>query len=234
MGNPYIVLWLEGPLQSWGYNSKFNRRESLNFPTKSGILGLLCSALGYSGEQREILEKFSTLDMQVFSYKKPEVEKSSLMMDFHLIGSGYNKLNDPWQDLLIPRTSEGKKAVNGGVKLTYRYYLTDAVFSVLLEVPKNLVDQCSYSLQFPYWDMFLGRKNCIPSDIIYRGIHYDYLSAIETVKKIVLDKQYLLDFSVFQGKIKNADDEIILNDVPVQFGVTKIYRERLVSIVYEK
>ena len=41
MANPYLLLWLEAPLQAWGHDSKFGRRDSLDFPTKSGVLGLL-------------------------------------------------------------------------------------------------------------------------------------------------------------------------------------------------
>ncbi|HQB07934.1 MAG TPA: type I-E CRISPR-associated protein Cas5/CasD, partial [Rectinema sp.] len=55
----YLLLWLEAPLQSWGFDSKFNRRDTLAFPTRSGILGLLLCAMGAQGEQRELLEKLS-------------------------------------------------------------------------------------------------------------------------------------------------------------------------------
>jgi len=41
MSTRYLLLWLQAPLQSWGYDSKFGRRDTLNFPTKSGVLGLL-------------------------------------------------------------------------------------------------------------------------------------------------------------------------------------------------
>lgn len=68
MNNPYLLLWLEAPLQAWGHDSRFGRRESLDFPTKSGVLGLLCCALGASGEQREWLERWIDLDMQVEAY----------------------------------------------------------------------------------------------------------------------------------------------------------------------
>lgn len=46
MSQPYLLLWLEGPLQSWGHDSRFGRRETLHFPTKSGVLGMVCAALG--------------------------------------------------------------------------------------------------------------------------------------------------------------------------------------------
>ncbi|HBZ0090419.1 TPA: type I-E CRISPR-associated protein Cas5/CasD, partial [Klebsiella pneumoniae] len=45
----YMLLWLEGPLQSWGGDSKFGVRDTLNFPTRSGILGLICCARGAAG-----------------------------------------------------------------------------------------------------------------------------------------------------------------------------------------
>ena len=55
MANPYLLLWLEAPLQAWGHDSKFGRRDSLDFPTKSGVLGLLCCARGARGLQTEWL-----------------------------------------------------------------------------------------------------------------------------------------------------------------------------------
>lgn len=44
-----LLLWLEGPLQSWGHDSQFDRRDTLPFPTFSGICGMLCAALGAGG-----------------------------------------------------------------------------------------------------------------------------------------------------------------------------------------
>ena len=68
MSNPYLLLWLEGPLQAWGHDSRFGRRDSLPFPTKSGVLGLLCCALGAGGAQRDLLAQLADLDMQLVAY----------------------------------------------------------------------------------------------------------------------------------------------------------------------
>lgn len=46
MNEKFLLLWLEAPLQSWGHDSKFGQRYSLDFPTKSGVLGIFCSARG--------------------------------------------------------------------------------------------------------------------------------------------------------------------------------------------
>ena len=45
-----LLLRLSAPLQSWGAESKFETRRTEKFPTKSGVIGLLASALGYSRE----------------------------------------------------------------------------------------------------------------------------------------------------------------------------------------
>ena len=41
-----LLLKLEGPLQSWGSNSRFTKRKTQHEPTKSGVIGLLAAALG--------------------------------------------------------------------------------------------------------------------------------------------------------------------------------------------
>jgi CRISPR-associated Cas5-like protein len=38
-------MWLEGPLQSWGDHSKYGRRDTLTFPTKSAIYGMILAAM---------------------------------------------------------------------------------------------------------------------------------------------------------------------------------------------
>ena len=68
MTTRYLLLWFQAPLQSWGHDSKFGRRDTLNFPTKSGVLGLLCSALGAGGEQSELLAEFAPLKQTVISF----------------------------------------------------------------------------------------------------------------------------------------------------------------------
>lgn len=54
MNHPYLLLWLQGPLQAWGHDSRFGRRDTLDFPTKSGVLGLVCCALGAGGRTMRI------------------------------------------------------------------------------------------------------------------------------------------------------------------------------------
>ncbi|MEI6243398.1 MAG: type I-E CRISPR-associated protein Cas5/CasD [Chlamydiota bacterium] len=229
MSTTYILMWLEAPLQSWGYDSKFDRRDTLKFPTKSGILGLLCCALGAGGEQRELLSIFSTLSQTVFSFIRLKGEREPMLSDFHMVGSSYNE-KDPWENLHIPKTVKGKKANKGGTKITYRNYLQDAAFAVLLEVPVAMSINLAAALQNPVWDLYLGRKNCAPTDFIYRGIFSSESEARTYAMEIAIEKSLKLEFQVLNGEHKG--DVMILNDVPLQFGEHKKYRDRRVTIVY--
>lgn len=240
MNNPFLLLWLEAPLQSWGFDSKFGRRDTLAFPTKSGVLGLICSALGAGGPQLELLAEFAPLRQTVVSFARCKAEGSNLvrqdreplLRDFHMVGSGYDD-QDSWSRLLIPKTSEGKKAVGGGTKMTYRYYLQDSAFAVVLEVPGDKAEWIGVALQNPVWDVYLGRKNCVPTDFVYRGRFDLEADALQQAEAIAGEKQRIEDFRVVQGHLDEpADDVLTLNDVPIQFGDDKRYLDRQVSVLY--
>lgn len=235
MNNPYLLLWLEAPLQSWGYDSRFGRRDSLEFPTKSGVLGLLCCALGAGGEQREWLARWADLDMQVDAYVPADrsghpLPRQPMLRDFQMVGSGYDD-RDPWQSLLIPKTREGKKAVGGGTKMTYRYYLQDMAFAVALQAPANEAEQALRALQNPVWDLYLGRKSCVPTEFIAQGCHQSAEQALARGRALAEEKNRALGFSVRQGDHEGEGEVITLNDVPLQFGEQKIYRDRRVTVI---
>lgn len=233
MTDSYLLLWLEAPLQSWGHDSKFGRRDSLDFPTKSGILGLLCCALGAGGKQTEWLARWANRDMQVQAYvpvdkKGRALPRQPLMRDFHMVGSGFDD-KDPWQTLLIPKTSEGKKAVGGGTKMTYRYYLQDMTFAVALQGPHEELAELETALQNPVWDLYFGRKNCVPTEFIAQGIHADITEAINKAGQLAEAKNRLKVFQVLEGE--HEGEVLTLNDVPLQFGEHKLYRDRRVTVI---
>lgn len=86
MADRFLLMWLEGPMQSWGSDSRYGRRETQFFPTKSGISGLLLSALGAGGSQTELLKVLSAARMDVIAYqytrdKQVLAEKPELLRD---------------------------------------------------------------------------------------------------------------------------------------------------------
>jgi CRISPR system Cascade subunit CasD len=237
MSNKFLLLWFEAPLQSWGADSKFGRRDTLPFPTKSGVAGLLLCAMGASGPQNDLLAKIAPLRQTVVSFvrtkridhEEPEkVDREPLLRDFHMVGSGYDE-KDLWQTLLIPKKMDGGAAVGGGTKMTYRYYLQDAKFAIVVEVPASDADEFAQKLQNPVYDLYLGRKNCVPTDFIFRGVFETEDGALQAAAKIANGKEVIEDFRVMDGE--HEGDILALNDVPVQFGETKKYRDRRVTVV---
>lgn len=232
MSDPYLLLWLEAPLQSWGHDSRFGRRDSLDFPTKSGVLGLLCCARGAAGEEREWLAAWADLDMQVVGYvpqdrRSQPLPRQPLLRDFHMVGSGYDD-QDPWQTLLIPKTSEGKKPNGAGTKMTYRYYLQDMAYAVALQAPAELVEAAAGALVNPVWDLYLGRKNCVPTEFIYQGCFDGIKQAAEAGAALAAEKRRAFALRVLQGEHEGG--VLTLNDVPLQFGPHKKYRDRQVTV----
>jgi len=134
----YLALRLEGPLQSWGYDSQFDYRKTGLMPTKSGIAGLCCAAMGIprgSGQERNFLQRFREVNMLAVSIplRHPTKDKETLevrrLRDYH--------------------TVQGTKKASGGIKethLTYRYYLQDAVFAVVLAGDQDLLDNMAKAI----------------------------------------------------------------------------------------
>lgn len=232
MDTRWLFLWLEAPLQSWGADSKFSRRDTLEFPTKSGVLGLVLCALGASGEQKELLARFADLKQTVLSFNDQKND-ASLLHDFQMIGSGYNSDN-PWEDLLIPKKNDGKAPVGGGTKLTHRYYLQNATFAVLLEVPADLAGSISDSLLHPKYPIYLGRRCCVPTDFVYHGNYDSEELAENAAREYAKEKDELLSvaFKVIDGE-SSEGDVFTLNDVPLQFGTQKVYRDRRVTKIID-
>lgn len=64
----YLALYFDAPLQSWGYASKFDRRTSLAHPTRSGVIGLLCAALGVDRTDTHGLARLDALTVTVYAF----------------------------------------------------------------------------------------------------------------------------------------------------------------------
>ena len=60
-----LVLRLDGPLQSWGENAKWDFRDSSTMPTKSGIVGLLGCAMGVERSSPVLVELAQSITVAV-------------------------------------------------------------------------------------------------------------------------------------------------------------------------
>lgn len=220
----YLLLWLEGPLQSWGANSRFDLRQSLKFPTKSGIYGILLAASGDSGAQTELLSRMADCPLSVVAFKSD----STMLTDYHVVGNGYDD-KDQWQKLHIPKTKDGKNAVGGGSKQTYREYLQNRCFAAVLGLPHDLAEKFAAALRNPVFDLYLGRKCCPPSEIVFQGVFASEAEAFDKILEKSEAKGITPDTVIREAQYTPAADSLMLvNDVPLEFGVHKHYRDRWV------
>ena len=251
--NKFCALWLEGPFQSWGSESKFGRKMTESFPTKSGILGMYLAALGLRGSQEDFLRKFSDFNLTAIAFARVEssikgqepreenaktlvVRTHPTLMDFHMVGSGYDE-HDSWEELMIPRKADGSKAVGGGSKITFRQYLQEMAFGVIHEISSEVLQEYGLieALKNPVYDVSLGRKNCIPSDFILRGVFENLSEAENCLTDLAKEKNRTEYYRVLDGDHTSSasnDAELrIVSDVPLSFGVFKEYQERYITII---
>jgi CRISPR system Cascade subunit CasD len=159
MSIAHLPLWLDAPLQSWGFESRFEHRRTGLFPTKSGILGMVCAAMGIpkgSDVERETLPRLAALRMTAWQLPKLIDGKSvpiRRLTDFHTV------LN----------TRRADRTMNGDPVITRRQYLLDARFGVRLSGDKDLLASIASALDDPVWGIWFGRKCCIPSAPVMVG-----------------------------------------------------------------
>ena len=127
-----LLLRLAGPMQAWGDSSRYARRTTRREPTKSGIVGLIASALGRSRE--EPVDDLARLEMAV------RVEQPGKLM----------------RDFQTERPMDGGKPM----PLSNRYYLADACFLVALGGPDDLLVRIDAALRLPRHPLYLDSRSC--------------------------------------------------------------------------
>jgi CRISPR system Cascade subunit CasD len=151
----FLGLFLDGPLQSWGFASRFDRRSTALHPTRSGVLGLVAAALGidkYSEGEEQRIASFESLRLTTFTLPRRSRRGDDLEMQ---------RLED-YHTVTGIRRASGKLDREATVQ-TYRQYLLDSRFGVLVEGSLALLKEISAALQDPKWGVWLGRKCCIPA-----------------------------------------------------------------------
>ncbi|MFF0415562.1 type I-E CRISPR-associated protein Cas5/CasD [Kitasatospora sp. NPDC004745] len=152
-----LLLRLAAPLQSWGETGQFNERDTALFPTRSGVIGLLASALGR--KRGEDINDLAALSLTVRT-DRPGV----ILRDLHTVGGG----------LPAPRTvttAEGRKRSGAtATLLSHRYYLADAAFTAVVTAPPGRLDEWAQALRDPHWPPYLGRRSCPPEGPLLLGL----------------------------------------------------------------
>ena len=160
-----LVLRLEGALQSWGENAKWDFRDSSTMPTKSGIVGLLGCALGLERGSDALVNLAGSITVAVRA-DRPGVK----FVDFQTV-QGHPLM-----------AATGKPKTTGNTILSPHAYIQDACFTVFIDTTPEWQEQITAALQEPKWCLYLGRKNCVPSRPVLADM-VEYADLTEALKK---------------------------------------------------
>lgn len=141
-----LLMRLQGPMQSWGTTSRFDERDTQLEPSKSGVLGLVCAALGR--DRSEPLEDLASLRMGV------RVDREGIPLRDYQTATGV---------LVASGKADPRRTV-----VSPRHYLADAVFLVGLEGrDQALLERIQQALRAPFWPLCLGRKSFVPGSPVW-------------------------------------------------------------------
>lgn len=155
----FLMLKLAGVMQAWGGHTYEDYRPSYNFPTRSGIEGLLAACLGIDRddhtEQTALANSFSyAVRADHDTERTYQMRKIS---DFHTI--------------MEARKVDGK--ANPNPVISRREYLCDQAFTLALAFKP----EATYSLgnivnavKKPHYTPFLGRRSCPLTKPLFIGV----------------------------------------------------------------
>jgi CRISPR system Cascade subunit CasD len=146
-----LLLRLAAPLQSWGTLDRFGIRTTDTEPSKSGVVGLVCAAMGVPRNDERTITELGRLAMGVRVDREGEQ-----LRDYHTAGGG-KFAGKPH------RVYDAKLRRPVHTVPTERYYLVDASFLVAIEGDAILLERARDALRAPVWPIFLGRKGCPPA-----------------------------------------------------------------------
>ncbi len=232
-----LFLRLEGPLQSWGDNSKFVIRRTHEAPTKSGVMGLICCAMGVPRQAAICrLRELNELRVGV------RIDRAGTRWwDYHTVGAKIG---------ILRADGEGIKRTGGGrhdpveTLITRREYLCDASFLVALRGDPRLIADVRDALSNPTWPVFLGRKACPPAtpilaregpgrfDDLQRALaHPPWQPRLESEnapRKRHVCKRCLIEWQASHEGDTAAQDAEVWYDAPVSFD-PPVHEPRLVQ-----
>lgn len=220
-----LKLNLVGPMQSYGVRGRWDYKDTLQYPTKSAVVGMLGCALGIPRERLE--EISSKIKVHIRINKEGKIAEDYQIREY--------------------KTTEGidetKKDKKTDKFVLHKSYLYDASFTVYVEGDLDFLNDCYKALLDPVWNIFLGRKSCVPSmplvgsyeESVYTDVCYinhfieqDTLSdgmVKEGYLRYFIEQDFLFDDIVIKnGSMDGFKGDVILSTQTSNFG-QKFYKK---------
>ena len=139
-----VLLRLDGPLQSWGTDSRYDVRATRPEPTKSGVIGLVAAALARARED-------DVSDLAALRFGVRTERAGRIVRDYHTA-----------QNIIPASGGKPDRSV-----VSKRFYLADASFLAALEGDQTVVARIHRALAAPAVPLTLGRRSCPPTLPVY-------------------------------------------------------------------
>jgi len=188
-------------MQAWGSSSRFVRRSTDPQPTKSGIIGLLASALG----RRRTDPIEDLLDLR--------------------FGVRIDQAGELMRDFQTARSLDGERSM----PLSYRYYLADAVFLAVVEGDRDVVGALEDALRHPTFPLYLGRRSCPPAGPLVLGLSDDSLWDVLSTRPSIASParrarthgpvrlEVHVDAMSAPDDVRRGSDIVTVRDAPISF-----------------
>ena len=204
-----LLIPLVGPMQAWGSRSRFDDRDTHPEPTKSGVLGLVCAALG-----RARSEPLTDLNALRFGVRADAPGRAAT--DFHTARD------------VLRASGSGTTTVT-----SERHYLADARFLCGLEGDDlSLLHALEAALKNPVWPLSLGRRSfplTLPPYLPGGSVRPD--TSLEGALKHEpwrrLSRWERPPESELRLVLERADGEVVQSDVPEDFAARRFGLRRL-------
>ncbi len=226
---PYLILKLEGVTQAWGGHTFEDLRPSHDFPTRSGLIGLLAACLGLDRQDCEGQGRLSQslrfavrmdrkqLEWEEYGQKRTKILQPTKLTDYHTVLDArrvrhVKKREDTPSGKYFPVQSR-------------REYLYDAAFTVAIgEAPEPAftLAQIANAAHKPVFTPFLGRRACPLGRPLLHGLveAESLIAALEQVEP--------QGGTIYSEEVAGELPRMLVRDVPLwrehrQFATRQVY-----------
>jgi len=205
-------------MQVWGEHTFEGHRPSANFPTRSGLLGLLGACLGIGRNERDHLQSLADsigiavrVDARCMTGRDGKVKwlRQLKITDYHTVKNARKE----YTGLDSHETIQ-----------TWREYLLDAEFTVALwNIPQASIglDAIIKAIKQPYFTPYLGRRSCpLARPLFEAGLHAD--NVLEAFKNIEPQGGVIYSEEKADVRMIRVRDVPLINQ-PRQFAARNLY-----------
>jgi CRISPR system Cascade subunit CasD len=163
----HMLIRLRAPLIAFGGETIDNFGVIRDFPALSMVTGLLANALGWD---RGDDDRHNRLQERLVMGARLDAQGSRLL-DFQTAQLGAN--DKGWTTRGVPEERAGGAGAYASPHLRYRHYHADmnALLALRLQAANEAptLDDLAAALDKPARPLFIGRKNCLPTDRLMAG-----------------------------------------------------------------